>query len=45
MDKGQLVTTGTVRELLATSTSAYFEVDDVDGARPGAREHARASAG
>jgi ABC-2 type transport system ATP-binding protein len=33
MDKGQLVTTGTVRELLATSTTAYFEVDDVETAR------------
>ncbi len=33
MDKGQLVTAGTVRELLATSTSAYFEVGDVEAAR------------
>jgi ABC-2 type transport system ATP-binding protein len=33
MDKGQLVTAGTVKELLATSTSAYFEVDDVETAR------------
>jgi ABC-2 type transport system ATP-binding protein len=33
MDKGHLVTTGTVSELLATSTSAYFEVDDVETAR------------
>jgi ABC-2 type transport system ATP-binding protein len=33
MDKGMLVTTGTVRDLLATSTSAYFEVDDVAAAR------------
>ncbi len=33
MDKGQLVTAGTVSELLATSTSAYFEVDDVEAAR------------
>ena len=33
MDKGQLVTMGTVRELLATSTTAYFEVDDVETAR------------
>ena len=33
MDKGQLVTTGTVRDLLAVSTSAYFEVDDVERAR------------
>ncbi len=33
MDKGQLVTTGTVRDLLAVSTSAYFEVDDVETAR------------
>jgi ABC-2 type transport system ATP-binding protein len=33
MDKGMLVTTGTVRDLLATSTSAYFEVDDVATAR------------
>jgi ABC-2 type transport system ATP-binding protein len=32
MDKGRLVTTGTVKELLATSTSAYFEVDDVETA-------------
>jgi ABC-2 type transport system ATP-binding protein len=33
MDKGRLVTTGTVRELIARSTSAYFEVDDLDRAR------------
>jgi ABC-2 type transport system ATP-binding protein len=33
MDRGQLVTTGTVRELIAESTSAYFEVDDVERAR------------
>ena len=30
MDKGQLVTTGTVEELLGTAGSAYFEVDDVE---------------
>ena len=30
MDKGQLVTTGTVRDLLSVSTSAYFEVDDIE---------------
>jgi ABC-2 type transport system ATP-binding protein len=29
MDKGRLVKTGTVRDLMAQSTSAYFEVDDV----------------
>jgi ABC-2 type transport system ATP-binding protein len=29
MDKGRLVTTGTVRDLMGQSTSAYFEVDDV----------------
>jgi ABC-2 type transport system ATP-binding protein len=33
MDKGRLVTTGTVRELIAESSSAYFEVDDVERAR------------
>jgi ABC-2 type transport system ATP-binding protein len=33
MDKGQLVTAGTVRELLATSSIAYFEVGDVETAR------------
>ena len=33
MDKGRLVTAGTVRDLLATSTTAYFEVDDVETAR------------
>jgi ABC-2 type transport system ATP-binding protein len=33
MDKGQLVTAGTVRELLATSSTAYFEVGDVETAR------------
>jgi ABC-2 type transport system ATP-binding protein len=33
MDKGQLVTAGTVRDLLAVSTSAYLEVDDVEAAR------------
>ncbi len=33
MDKGRLVTTGTVRELIAESTSAYLEVDDVERAR------------
>jgi ABC-2 type transport system ATP-binding protein len=33
MDKGRLVTTGTVRELIEKSTSAYFEVDDVARAR------------
>jgi len=33
MDKGRLVTAGTVRDLLATSTSAYLEVDDVETAR------------
>ncbi len=33
MDKGALVTTGTVRELIAESRSAYFEVDDMVRAR------------
>jgi ABC-2 type transport system ATP-binding protein len=33
MDKGRLVTTGTVRDLVARSSSAYFEVDDVERAR------------
>ncbi|MGZ4736198.1 MAG: ABC transporter ATP-binding protein [Acidimicrobiia bacterium] len=33
MDKGQLVTAGTVGALLATSTTAYFEVDDAVTAR------------
>jgi ABC-2 type transport system ATP-binding protein len=33
MDKGQLVTAGTVSDLLATSSSAYFEVGDVETAR------------
>jgi ABC-2 type transport system ATP-binding protein len=33
MDKGQLVTAGTVRDLLATSTTAYLEVGDVETAR------------
>jgi ABC-2 type transport system ATP-binding protein len=33
MDKGRLVTTGTVRELIAEASSAYFEIDDVEGAR------------
>jgi ABC-2 type transport system ATP-binding protein len=33
MDKGRLVTTGTVRELIGQSSSAYFEVDDVARAR------------
>ena len=33
MDKGALVTTGTVRELIAESRTAYFEVDDVARAR------------
>jgi ABC-2 type transport system ATP-binding protein len=32
MDKGRLVKTGTVRDLMAQSTSAYFEVDDVERA-------------
>jgi ABC-2 type transport system ATP-binding protein len=34
MDKGQLVTAGTVKELLATSTTAYLEVGDAEAARP-----------
>jgi ABC-2 type transport system ATP-binding protein len=33
MDKGQLVTAGTVSDLLSVNTSAYFEVDDVETAR------------
>jgi ABC-2 type transport system ATP-binding protein len=33
MDEGRLVSTGTVRELIARSTSAYFEVDDRERAR------------
>jgi ABC-2 type transport system ATP-binding protein len=33
MDKGRLVTTGTVRELISRSSSAYLEVDDVAAAR------------
>jgi ABC-2 type transport system ATP-binding protein len=33
MDKGQLVTAGTVSDLLSMNTSAYFEVDDLETAR------------
>ena len=33
MDKGQLVTAGTVSDLLSVNTSAYFEVGDLEAAR------------
>jgi ABC-2 type transport system ATP-binding protein len=40
MDKGQLVTAGTVGELLATSTTAYLEVGDTETARRVLAAHA-----